>query len=216
LSEVTRWWWIRHAPVDSGGRIYGQCDLPADCGDARLFAGLAARLPQDALWVTTPLGRTGQTAEAILAQGDHRPRQRHEEGRFAEQHFGEWQGLSHDELRQRQAPEWHRFWLAPAEATPPGGESFAAVVARVNAGVEELSAQHRGGDIVCVAHGGSIRAALAVALRIEPERALSFAIDNCSLTRIDHIAGATGSHAPEETGSWRVGLVNFPPHSDVS
>ena len=23
MSTTTRWWWIRHAPVESGGRIYG-------------------------------------------------------------------------------------------------------------------------------------------------------------------------------------------------
>jgi len=30
-AAVTRWWWIRHAPVRDGGRIYGQSDLPCDC-----------------------------------------------------------------------------------------------------------------------------------------------------------------------------------------
>jgi hypothetical protein len=28
MNEIaTRLWWIRHAPVDHGGRIYGQLDL---------------------------------------------------------------------------------------------------------------------------------------------------------------------------------------------
>ena len=36
-AETTRWWWIRHAPVDSGGRLYGSEDWPANCEDPELF-----------------------------------------------------------------------------------------------------------------------------------------------------------------------------------
>jgi len=37
----TRFWWVRHAPVDHGGRIYGQKDMPCDCSDTAVFTGLA-------------------------------------------------------------------------------------------------------------------------------------------------------------------------------
>jgi len=67
----TRWWWIRHAPVRvDEGRIYGQRDLPCDCSDAPVFSRLAALLPQDAIWVTSHLVRTVQTAKAIQAAGN--------------------------------------------------------------------------------------------------------------------------------------------------
>jgi len=29
MEAATRLWWVRHAPVAHGGRIYGQMDLPA-------------------------------------------------------------------------------------------------------------------------------------------------------------------------------------------
>ena len=36
---VTRWWWIRHAPVSNPrGRIYGATDVPADTTDEATFA----------------------------------------------------------------------------------------------------------------------------------------------------------------------------------
>ena len=63
----TRWWWVRHAPVPDGGRIYGQKDLPCDCSDAPVFTAVAAMLPRDAVWVTSHLQRTTQTAAAIIA-----------------------------------------------------------------------------------------------------------------------------------------------------
>ena len=47
-ATTTRFWWVRHAPVDSEGRIYGQKDMPCDCSDTAVFAGLARQLPRDA------------------------------------------------------------------------------------------------------------------------------------------------------------------------
>jgi len=205
---ITRWWWVRHAPVTVlGGRIYGQDDPPADCDDATLFATLAQQLPADAVWVTSQLQRTHQTAAAIAAAGPLTLPQALVEPDFAEQHFGEWQGLTNEELRQRRNGELNRFWLAPAHEAPPGGESFLAVIDRVAAGMARLTEAHRGRDIVAVAHGGSIRAALAVALGIEAERALAFTIDNCSLTRLDHISGP----GADDEGQWRINAVNLHP-----
>ena len=212
MTAVTRWWWIRHAPVDAGGRIYGQDDLVADCSDPAPFRWLAEVLPRNAVWVVTQLRRTHQTAAAIQAHwpdaGAPVPVPPQVEAGFVEQHFGDWQGRSHAELEEIRDGEWHRFWLAPADTRPPGGESFAEVVARVGEGIARLSAEHAGRDIVAIAHGGSIRAAVALALGLDPEKALALSVDNCSLTRLDHIAGAPGSHAGEEGESWRVSRFN--------
>jgi alpha-ribazole phosphatase len=200
---ATRWWWIRHAPVvGHGGRIYGQDDFAADCANAVLFQLLAARLPAEALWITTPLVRTRQTADALIAAGAPKPAGEDQEPAFLEQHFGEWQGLTHDELQARRDGAWSRFWHAPASEKPPGGESFADVVARVGTAIRRIGSREAGRDIVVVGHGGSIRAALAHALAVDADRALGFAIDNCSLTRLDHF--------PSD-GAWRIGSVNFLP-----
>jgi alpha-ribazole phosphatase len=203
---ATRWWWIRHAPVvGHGGRIYGQDDHESDCGNRALFASLAASLPAEALWLTTPLRRTKQTALALFEAGAARPALEGEEPAFLEQHFGDWQGLTHDELQARRDGAYHRFWHAPASETPPGGESFADVVARVSTAVRRIGSAEAGRDIVVVAHGGSIRAALAHALAVDADRALGFAIDNCSLTRLDHF--------PSDD-AWRIGAVNYLPQFD--
>lgn len=210
MSDTTRWWWIRHAPVRSNGKIYGGTDLPCDCSDSALFRNLAAALPVDALWVVTHLQRTRQTAEAIWQTGDSAVTPTpFVEADLGEQDFGDWHGLTVEEVERERGDAWHRFWLAPAHERPPGGESFLQVLARASAAIERLSAEHRGRDIVAVAHGGTIRAALALALDLDPERALAFSIENCSLTRIDHIAGPAGSHAPTADGVWRVAQVNI-------
>lgn len=208
-ETMTRWWWIRHAPVTAHkGRIYGQDDLPADCDDRAQFQHLPALLPKRAIWVASHLQRTQQTAAAILRTAGQTLPELIVEPDIAEQHFGDWQGLTHDELRERRGEEWHRFWLAPAHIAPPGGESFARMVERVGQAVERLTQRYRGQDIIAVAHGGSIRAALALALGLTPDQALGFAVENCSLTRIDHFDGARSSAQPTALSSWRVAWVN--------
>lgn len=206
----TRWWFVRHAPVPNPeGRCYGQHDLDCDVSNAAAFASLARRLPPEAVWLATTLRRTQATMNAIHAARGTAPEPLHLEPALIEQSFGEWQGRTYAELgafgRGDAAGASHRFWLAPAHAVPPGGESFVQVMERVAAAVRRLTQQHAGRDIVCVAHGGSIRAALAMAVGLEPEAALAFSIETLSLTRLDHIDGPGAGHG------WRVGPVNQPP-----
>ena len=121
MSVVTRWWWIRHAPVPDGGRIYGQSDLPCDCSNAEVFASLATELPANAVWVTSNLVRTRQTAEAILAAApdkfaDVAPDPLPE---LAEQHLGEWQGLERQAFYATRRIGTHVLWFAHADERPP-------------------------------------------------------------------------------------------------
>jgi alpha-ribazole phosphatase len=204
---ATRLWWVRHAPVAHGGRIYGQTDLSCDCSDTALFTGLAEKLPRGAIWATSHLRRTHETAAAIIRAGLSGPQSIPGPGAIemvdlAEQHFGAWQGHTYEELEASRDGGFHRFWHAPAHETPPGGESFVAVIERVSRAIHRLVEAHSGHDIIVVAHGGTIRAALALALGLDPEAALAFTIENCSITRIDHIDGPGLGHG------WRVVTVN--------
>ncbi len=222
---VTRWWWVRHAPVvGQDGRIYGNRDVACDCSDETVFRGLARLLPQEAAWVVTPLSRTVKTAEAIHRQRTPPQPPFAVEADLAEQDFGHWQSMTYAELDAQRSADWRRFWLGPAEEVPPGGESFASVCRRVGTAVSRLTQRFAGGDVVCVSHGGPIRAALGHALGLTPDRALSFAIDNCAVTRLDHFAedgragleeGQREGKMGETTGpggSWRVAAVNVKAH----
>lgn len=204
---VTRWWFVRHAPVIGvNGRVYGQDDIDSDCGDETQFKRLAGILPHDAVWLVSHLKRTHQTASAIFAA-------RVAEvvlapiiaSELAEQHFGDWQGMTYEALAAVRG--YQRFWHAPASERPPGGESFEDVVARVTRAIERVTAEHAGRDIVAVVHGGTIRAALALALGVEPERTLGFSIDTCSVTRLDHLDGGS------ERAAWRIVAVNQHPEA---
>jgi broad specificity phosphatase PhoE len=199
--QSTRWWWIRHAPVPDGGRIYGQRDLECDCSDAAVFESVVRELPAHAVWLTSNLRRTKQTAAALrlaMRLSDAEPRAI---PAFAEQNLGDWQGLDREQFLASRANH-HPHWFGPAIERAPNGESFHDLFERVTGAIDELSREYAGRDIVAVTHGGTIRAALGHAMGIDAEASLAGGvIDNCSLTRIDRLA---------DTG-WKVVGVNRRP-----
>lgn len=198
-SAVTRWWWIRHAPVSHlHDRIYGSTDPDADTSDASAFEALARRLPEDALWVVSSLRRTHQTARAIERGGYPLPGWIEEPG-IGEQDFGALHGVLHVDHAATRTDAFHGFWPNDPYERAPGGESLELVQQRVMAAVARLSEQHPGRDIVCVAHGGPIVCAVGAALDLDLRRAVAFSIPNLSLTRIHRL------HAPRAGGpAWRV------------
>ncbi|CAO3432769.1 histidine phosphatase family protein [Azospirillum doebereinerae] len=194
-GETTRWWLIRHAPVPNPlGLIHGSGDPDAETSDRATATALAAILPEDAVWLTSPLRRARQTARALRPSIDALT-----EPALAEQDFGDWEGQSHNEIAAQRPDEAKRFWADPAHNAPPGGESFAAVMARVADALRRWTGEQAGRDLIAVIHGGSIRASLALALDLTPDAALRLRVDHWSLTRLDCHAGA----------SWSVGGVNL-------
>jgi broad specificity phosphatase PhoE len=75
---------------------------------------------------------------------------------------------------------------------------------RVRRVIDRINIEHAGRDVVAVAHGGTIKAAVGLALAGQPEKGLAFDIDNCSVTRLDHIAG-------DGRSVWRLPMVNQQP-----
>ena len=204
-APVTRWWWVRHAVVPNPeGRCYGQSDMDCDVSDDALFRHQAALLPRDAVWVTSGLLRAIKTADTLHAHGAHRREQPLREPRFNEQHFGQWQGLTYSDIAANHGDN-HLFWLGPPTNRPPGGESFVDLMQRASAAIQEINERHKGRDIVAVTHGGTIRAALALAMGLGADAAVRFEAENVSLTLIEHYEQADPDHA------WRIVFTNLLP-----
>jgi alpha-ribazole phosphatase len=200
---TTRWWWVRHAPVRSdGGNIYGQADITCDTSDREVFEAVAKILPRSAVWYASSLKRTHQTADAIWDTGFPRPATMTKEAAFAEQHLGQWQGMNRAAfLASRPVGS---LWFADIDEPAPGGESFLDLYNRVRGAIERINAEQAGEDVIAVAHGGTIKAAIGLALGGQPEKGLAFDIDNCSVTRLDHFASVGHS-------IWRLPMVNQQP-----
>ena len=186
---MTRFWLIRHALVhpDAITFLYGTQDV-AVCdvtmaADAQRYEALAARLPRPAKFLVTPLTRTQLTAEALFDAGYPEQEWTIEPG-FIEQDFGDWQGVPMQDFSQRMGIKKHPFWPVSAAEQPPGGESFNEMIRRVGDAMERVVA-HTAGDAIIISHGGAIRAACAYALNLDAHQALSLAVDNISLTRLE-------------------------------
>jgi alpha-ribazole phosphatase len=202
-AVATRWWWVRHAPVrEDGGCIYGQKDLGCDTSDRVVFSAVGKILPRNAVWFSSNLKRTHQTADAIWAAGFPKPAEMIQEKDLAEQNLGEWQGMNRAAfLASRPAGS---NWFAAIDVPAPGGESFLDLYNRTCGAIARITAAHPGKDIIAVAHGGTIKSAVGLALGGLPDKGLAFDIDNCSVTRLDHTSSGG-------TSSWRLPMVNQQP-----
>ena len=98
--------------------------------------------------LTSPLRRTRETA-GFVADALGLPLQ--VEDGFAECAFGEWDGLTLDEVEERW-PEEIRLWLGSMDLRPPRGESVVDVQQRVEPALQKILAEHVGQTIVVVSH----------------------------------------------------------------
>lgn len=196
--KTTRWWLVRHAPVQNPERlVYGRSDMQVDLSDEKKLRAVARHLPRDAVWMTSHLSRTLDTALKLQELIDEDITPTRESG-FAEQHFGAWELQHWNDLPKGETTQ---FWTDFARQQPPNGESFADMVERVGPVFTHATSYWAGRDIVAVVHGGTIRAIMANALGLSLEAALSFHIDTLTLTKLEYIDGV-------DQPGWRVTAVN--------
>jgi alpha-ribazole phosphatase len=195
---VLQWWWVRHAPSASTANIiHGTDTVAADLSDRDALSQLADRLPSNAIGLTSGIARASQTYEALRGFDPTLPIAG-EETDFRDQDFGIWTGRTWDDVATI-APD---FWRDPITVAPPGGESYAVMCRRVLRRIIAHSHEQREGRVIALAHAGTIRAALALALDLDFAATIRFEIEPLSITRIDAFVG------PDDI-SWRVAGVNI-------
>jgi len=177
---VTTWHWVRHGPTHAKNFV-GWHDAPADLSDAEQIARLRAYLPQNAVVVSSDLGRTRATADAIIhATHTRLPENPH----LREINFGIWDGMHFDDIAARDPSLSRQFWEMPGDIAAPSGESWNAASARVQTAVKAISARYAGQHIIAVAHFGVILTQVQRALQISAYDTLAQKIDNFSVTSI--------------------------------
>jgi broad specificity phosphatase PhoE len=154
---------VRHGLCDSGGTLLGQCDVELTAegrAQARALGEQLADAGAERL-VSSDLRRAWQTAE-ILAERLGLPAEA--DARLREVSYGDWDGLTWDEI-ERLDPEGARRKVADWTGwTPPGGETWETFQERVEDLRAALSAAAARTTIV-VAH----RAVNAVLAGLPPD-----------------------------------------------
>jgi broad specificity phosphatase PhoE len=167
-SRAARFFLVRHGETEgeSSIRYHGITDVPlSKLGreQMRLAAHMIAARRSDVNFgrvFSSPLLRASEGARIIAGKADAAIITIEE---FAEVHFGLFEGLTADEIRERY-PDHFAIWnadrLAP-DYTYPEGESRANFAARVERGLDRVLAIWTpgvDGDALLVAHRGVIRA----------------------------------------------------------
>ncbi|MFN8053641.1 MAG: histidine phosphatase family protein [Acidimicrobiales bacterium] len=179
---------------NAGGLLLGRADPPLDevgrDQAARLAASLAATPGGVDRIVSSPLGRTAETAAAVgaatgvVVEFDDR---------FLELDYGDWDQRP---LADVSADEWAR-WRADIAFAPPGGESLQALGVRVRSALDELATER--GTVVVVSHVSPVKAAVAWAVGGSDDMSWRLFVAPASVTRIATAGGVPSLHAFNDT-----------------
>ena len=169
---------IRHAPSQPAGFLYGRSDADIGTIVPNIISFLRAQIIDDSLIVCSPATRCQKTCDAVLSKAE--PRQTHDE--LWEQSFGAWDGIAFSQL-----PDIGKLTgEALADFTPPDGESFSDLCRRVHPIIENICLNESVQNITFFVHAGVIRAALSLAFSSHIS-ALSCEIEPLSVTRLRYL-----------------------------
>ncbi len=147
--------------------------------------------------VASPLRRTRESAEIVA--GALGLDVSVEEG-FAETAFGEWDGLTFEEARERWPAELEA-WLADPGSGPPGGESAREVAQRVAQARDATLARFPGRTVVVVTHVTPITMLVRLALDAPEHAVWRMRLNPASVTEIAYYAdGITSLHGFNRSG----------------
>jgi phosphoserine phosphatase len=188
---MTRFILVRHGQTEWNRkeRFRGRADIPLNetgLAQAEATGQRLSREWQPGAIYTSPLSRSVLTAEAI-ARHYGLPVQKHPG--LADIDYGEWQGLSPEEVRQRWPDEIDAWYNRPHQARIPGGESLDELRARAMQTIQELANWHKGETIVLVGHTVINRIILLGVLGLGNERFWRIKQDTCAINIFEAEAG---------------------------
>ncbi len=127
----------------------------------------------------SPMQRTRETAEILSRRLDLPVGYRED---VIELDFGEWTGLTFDEVRAHQG--WEAWRSCRSISAVPGGESMRQVQDRAVGALLDMHRAHRDGTLVVVSHGDVIRAVMLFALGMPINSYSRFEIGLASISTI--------------------------------
>jgi broad specificity phosphatase PhoE len=178
---------VRHGKTagNDRGLLHGRTDLPlADAGivQARQVAGRLQRLGDVSALFTSPLQRARRTADIISQTTGLPPRI---DAGLREFDFGDLEGVSFDDLQDRYPEQFLNLIEPDRFGVPfPNGESRREIYERVSKSLDEIVEMRTGQRIVIVGHLIVIAAAVARLTTDDPNQAINYLVENCSVTRL--------------------------------
>jgi broad specificity phosphatase PhoE len=174
---------VRHGQTEWNRveRFRGRADVPLNKTGLAQAEATGLRILgewQPSVVYSNPLSRAVKTAEAIAKHFDLSV-QIHPD--LADIDYGEWQGLTPNEVQDRWPAELQAWYQQPDQAIIPGGETLAQLRSRSMRAVNELSARHAEQTIVLVEHTVINHIILLGVLGLGNERFWHIKQDTCAI-----------------------------------
>lgn len=183
---MTRWLLVRHGETawNREGRYQGHLDVPLSDAGREQAAALSVALASVPIVTAfaSDLTRASETARIALGT---RSVPLIATPNLRETAYGEWEGLSFREARERDPDLFRRFARWDSTVAPPGGEAVPQVFARVRAFLESLDHRDPDGTYLIVAHSGTVRMLASALLGLPAEATRRFALDSASLSVVE-------------------------------
>ena len=186
---------LRHGPTawNAQGRIQGRIDEPLSAEGRTLMARLTPPAGfAHARAYTSPLSRARETA-ALLGFPDAVP-----DERLAEYHWGEWEGMTREEILARDGADAGARAGRAAAFTPKGGEPTQALLDRVADFLHDVAREPT--DAIAITHRGVLRSAYTLATGWDMETPMPAKLDLATALILE----------PAPDGGARVAELNAP------
>ncbi len=173
---------VRHGQTEwnAGGRYQGQSNVAlSDTGrkQAKFLAERFPVKPLDAIY-TSDLDRAKETAECV---GEKLGVSVRPEKAFRELSFGDWEGLTYQEISSRWPKEAEKLFTAPDELVIPHGETFQELQKRALDKIQLLYKNHIDQTVAVFAHGAINKTILAGLMHIPLHYLWSLRQDNTAV-----------------------------------
>jgi probable phosphoglycerate mutase len=189
-------YFVRHGETtwNLAGRMQGHLDAPltvrglreARRDGAALRALIESTEPYDLVF--SPLGRTRETAKVIADETRQYLASQRSDDRLREVSWGEWDGLTIAEIKQRYPDKWQAHIEDRWNVGAPGGESYRVLCERVADWLESVRDEPR---LIVVSHGALGRALRGLYLRLAPDETLQLREPQDALIRLTQGTVAT-------------------------
>ena len=180
---------VRHGQTEwnAGGRYQGQSNVALSDTGRNQAKFLAERFPVkqlDALYASD-LDRAKETAECV---GERLGVPVYTEEAFRELSFGDWEGLTYQQISSRWPEEANKLFTAPDELVIPHGETFQELQKRALDKIHLLYEKHIDQTVAVFAHGAINKTILAGLMHIPLHYLWSLRQDNTAVNilRLDN------------------------------
>lgn len=179
---MTRVVLVRHGQTEwnTAGRYQGQSNTELSAEGYKQAEQLAENFPVknvDSIY-SSDLNRAFATAQKIA---DKFNLEVIPDKAFRELDFGDWEGLTYEEINSQWPDEVGDFFGAPEKLKIPNGETFSQAAERAVTRLKEIIACNENKTVVIAAHGAVIRSMLATLMHIPLHYIWSIRQDNTAV-----------------------------------